>query len=54
MQRRALAGWGLLVAGFAGYVAGVFVPYTGRAFSLAAVMAGITLVATSGATGVEQ
>lgn len=54
MQRRALAGWVLSLAGLLAYVAGVAVPYPGRAFSLTAVMAGITLVATAGApTGDE-
>ncbi|MFW5939212.1 MAG: hypothetical protein ACOCQU_02060 [Halolamina sp.] len=44
MDRRSLAGGGLLVAGLLGYAAGVYVPYPGRAFSLTAVMVGIVLV----------
>lgn len=32
------------VAGLAGYVAGVFVAYPGRAFSLSVAMVGVTLV----------
>ena len=38
----------LLVAGLAGYVAGVSVAYPGRAFSLTAIMAGIVLVVIEG------
>jgi hypothetical protein len=54
MQRRALAGWVLSLAGLLGYAAGVYAPYPGRAFSLTAVMVGIVLVATAGApTGDE-
>jgi len=49
MDRGSLAGGGLLVAGLLGYVAGVYVPYPGRAFSLTAVMVGIVLLLIGGA-----
>jgi hypothetical protein len=39
--------------GVAGYVAGVFVAYPGRAFSLTAVMLGITCLAVGDPTGDE-
>lgn len=45
MERRTLAGIGLSAAGLVGYVTGIFVPYPGRAFSITAIMVGITLVA---------
>ncbi|WP_251328654.1 hypothetical protein [Haloplanus pelagicus] len=45
MDRTFLAGAALSVAGIGGYLAGVAVAYPGRAFSLTAVMVGITLVA---------
>ena len=51
MQRRVLAGWGLLVAGLLGYAAGIYVPYPGRAFSLTAIMVGIVLVVVGGIPG---
>jgi hypothetical protein len=38
-------GLGLTVGGVAGYLAGVTVAYPGRAFSLTAVMVGVTLLA---------
>lgn len=47
MERNTLIGIGLSVAGLAGYVAGVFIEYHGRAFSVTALMVGITLVATT-------
>jgi len=50
MQRRALAGWGLFLAGLLAYAVGVAVTYPGRAFSLTALMVGIVLVATGGAS----
>ncbi|WP_226023389.1 hypothetical protein [Halomicrobium salinisoli] len=37
------AGVALALAGLGGYVAGVHVSYPGRAFSLTALMAGVTL-----------
>lgn len=40
-----LAGSVLMVGGIIGYAAGVFVTYPGRAFSITAVMVGITVVA---------
>lgn len=41
------AGGGLLtVLGVAGYALGLVAPYPGRAFSLTAVMVGVTLAAT--------
>lgn len=45
MNRLAAAGAGLLVLGVAGYAVGLFVAYPARAFSVTAVMVGITLVA---------
>lgn len=47
MERRTLAGGGLLVAGVVGYGVGVYTPYPGRSFSLTAIMVGIVLVATT-------
>lgn len=43
MDRSTLAGVLLTLAGFTGYVAGVLAPYPFRAFSIAGVMAGLTL-----------
>ncbi|WP_170083319.1 hypothetical protein [Haloarcula rubripromontorii] len=40
-------GLGLTAVGLAGYVAGVAVPYPGRAFSVTALLAGMTLLAVS-------
>lgn len=45
MNRHTGTGFALLGVGLAGYVAGVAVAYPGRAFSLTAVMVGLTLVA---------
>lgn len=45
MDRYKLAGVGLFVAGIVGYVAGVYVAYPGRAFSVTAVMVGISIAA---------
>lgn len=45
MDRRFLLGVGLTVVGVCGYAVGTVVAYPGRAFSLTAVMLGITLVA---------
>jgi hypothetical protein len=39
------AGIALSILGVAGYAAGVAIPYPGRAFSVTAVMVGLTLVA---------
>lgn len=38
-------GLAVSLLGVAGYAAGVVVPYPGRAFSITAVMVGVTLVA---------
>jgi hypothetical protein len=38
----------LTVAGIVGYSLGVFVPYPGRAFSVAGVMVGLTLLSVGG------
>lgn len=54
MQRRVLAGWGLLVAGLLGYLVGVYVPYPGRAFSLTAIMVGIVFAAIGGDPEAER
>lgn len=48
MDRTRLAGIGLLGLGLVGYLAGVVAPYPGRAFSVTAVMVGITLAAIGG------
>ncbi|WP_191965857.1 MULTISPECIES: hypothetical protein [Haloferax] len=48
MNRVRTAGVVVTVFGVAGYVAGTLVVYPGRAFSLTAVMAGITLWAVGG------
>lgn len=48
-----IAGAGLTVAGLAGYAAGITVAFPGRAFSLPAIMTGITLVLVSRATEEE-
>jgi hypothetical protein len=45
MDRTFLVGTGLTVVGVCGYVVGVLVSYPGRAFSLTALMLGITLAA---------
>lgn len=45
MDRRTLAGIGLCTVGLVGYVAGIYVEYPGRAFSITALMVGITLIA---------
>lgn len=46
MNRRTLGGLCLFVVGVVGYVVGVYVSYPGRAFTPAAVMVGIALLAT--------
>ena len=43
MDRTFTVGAGLTVVGVCGYAGGVFVAYPGRAFSLTAIMIGITL-----------
>lgn len=48
MQGIRLLGGGVTALGVAGYVAGVAVEYPGRAFAVAAVMLGLTLVAVGG------
>jgi hypothetical protein len=45
MNRVLAAGVVLTAAGIAGYAAGVMAAYPGRAFSVTAIMVGITLVA---------
>jgi len=45
MNRSALVGIGLFVAGIVGYVAGIYVAYPGRGFTITAVMIGLALVA---------
>lgn len=47
MHNKRLLGIGLTVAGIVGYVAGVYVAYPGRAFSLTFGMLGITLALTT-------
>ncbi|WP_276272185.1 hypothetical protein [Haloarcula litorea] len=45
MQSVSVGGALLTVGGVAGYVVGITAPYPGRAFSLTALMVGLTLVA---------
>lgn len=45
MDRAWASGLALTVGGVLGYAAGVATPYPGRAFSVTAVMVGITLLA---------
>lgn len=45
MHWQRLAGFGICSAGVVGYVIGVYVPYTGRAFSITALMVGVALAA---------
>ncbi|MFB6131384.1 MAG: hypothetical protein ABEJ28_11255 [Salinigranum sp.] len=45
MHRVSLAGGVLTVVGLIGYLFGIATPYPGRAFSVAAIMVGLTLVA---------
>ena len=47
MNTQRVAGIGLVVAGLAGYIAGTFVAYPGRAFSVTAVIVGIGVAAIS-------
>lgn len=49
MNRTRLGGYVLVGLGILGYVVGLAVPYTGRAFSITALMVGITLAAVGGA-----
>ncbi|MEF8856030.1 MAG: hypothetical protein V5A16_01270 [Haloplanus sp.] len=53
MDRTFLVGAGLTVVGTCGYVVGVLVTYPGRAFSLTAIMLGITLAAIGDNPGVS-
>lgn len=46
MNRTLGTGIALSLVGLAAYAAGVWTPYPGRAFSVTAVMVGLTLVAT--------
>lgn len=48
MDRLRALGLVLLVGGVLGYAIGVFAPYPGRAFSITAVMVGVTLSAIGG------
>ena len=48
MERVRALGLLLTAGGLAAYVAGTVVPYEGRAFSLTALMVGLTLVAIGG------
>lgn len=48
MHRTRALGAGLTLLGVAGYVAGVLTPYPGRAFSVTAVIVGLTLVSIGG------
>jgi len=45
MDRTFIVGAGLTVVGVLGYVVGALADYPGRAFSLTAIMVGITLAA---------
>ncbi|MDH5020474.1 hypothetical protein [Halobacterium rubrum] len=48
MNRTRSAGVALTAAGVAGYLAGVATPYPGRAFTVTAVIVGITLASIGG------
>ncbi|MFB6097445.1 MAG: hypothetical protein ABEJ74_08665 [Haloferacaceae archaeon] len=48
MDRTRIVGGALCGLGIVGYVAGIAVPYTGRAFSITALMVGVTLYAVGG------
>ncbi len=53
MNSELAAGLGATALGFAGYVAGVFVAYPGRALSLTLLMAGVTLATVGRAGGAD-
>jgi hypothetical protein len=55
MDRKTITGIALSLIGLFGYVAGVYVPYPGRAFSLTVFMVGIARVAIAqqSATGAQ-
>lgn len=48
MNRTRLGGYALSALALVGYALGIVAPYTGRAFSITALMVGITLVAIGG------
>ena len=54
MVRETLLGGGLFAVGFVGYVVGIYVEYPGRAFSLTAIMVGLTLVAIARQSPTEE
>ena len=54
MVRNALFGVGLIIGGVLGYIAGIYIEYPGRAFSLTAIMVGITLVAITPRSNAEE
>ena len=54
MVRETFIGGGLFVVGFVGYVVGIYVAYPGRAFSLTAIMVGVTLVAIADRSPTED
>lgn len=47
-------GIGLFVVGLAGYVAGIYIVYPGRAFSLTVIMAGLALAAIGSESTAES
>ena len=49
VQRVGRVGWSLVAVGVAGYGVGLSAAYPGRAFSVTAVMVGVTLVAVRAA-----
>jgi len=51
MNAIAAAGLGLTALGLAGYVVGLVAPYPGRAFSLTALMLGLTVAAVGRSGG---
>ncbi|MFC6864480.1 MULTISPECIES: hypothetical protein [Haloarcula] len=51
MHTAAIAGALLTAVGLGGYAVGVLVPYSGRAFSLTALMLGLTLLTVGRAQG---
>ncbi|WP_324757228.1 hypothetical protein [Haloarcula montana] len=54
MHPAAIAGTVLTLAGAAGYAAGVVVPYPGRAFSITAVMVGLTVLSVGRVSREEE
>lgn len=54
MDTQRVAGIGLVIAGLAGYIAGIYVVYPGRSLSITALMVGIAIAAISRQHGTEE